>query len=219
MATNVEVVATNNVHYATTARRPLCSALAAVRAGRSLDEMDGWLPAGPFAHLRSPPRAAPPVRPLARRGGAHRRHRDATVPSTCGSRRRNLPDYPVPDGYTEMSWLRELVRTRRGGLLPAGAQPSRAGDAPDRARARGGRRARFPRLLPVAARHRASSAARTTSTARGGGAPRTARSVTRSVSPRPTRSRSACCSNASCHPSATARPTSTSTSSTSGARR
>ena len=49
----VDVVATNNVHYATPARRRLATALAAVRARRSLDEIDGWLPAGATAHLRS----------------------------------------------------------------------------------------------------------------------------------------------------------------------
>src|SRR3954470_8695210 len=49
----VDVVATNNVHYDTPARRPLATALAAVRARRSLDELDGWLPAGAGAHLRS----------------------------------------------------------------------------------------------------------------------------------------------------------------------
>ena len=46
-------VATGNVHYATPKRRPLATALAAVRARRSLDEMDGWLPAAATAHLRS----------------------------------------------------------------------------------------------------------------------------------------------------------------------
>ena len=50
----VDVVATNNVHYATPRQRPLATALAAVRARRSLDEIDGWLPAAPFAHLRAP---------------------------------------------------------------------------------------------------------------------------------------------------------------------
>src|SRR5262249_40751487 len=50
----VEVVATNNVHYATPTQRPLSDALAAIRARRSLDDMDGWLPAAPFAFLRSP---------------------------------------------------------------------------------------------------------------------------------------------------------------------
>src|SRR5213078_1632087 len=51
---SVDVMASNNVHYATPGRRPLATALAAVRARRSLDEIDGWLPAAPFAHLRSP---------------------------------------------------------------------------------------------------------------------------------------------------------------------
>ncbi|HVF15147.1 MAG TPA: PHP domain-containing protein, partial [Acidimicrobiales bacterium] len=49
----VDVVATNNVHYATAARRPLATALAAVRARRSLDDLDGWLPAAATACLRS----------------------------------------------------------------------------------------------------------------------------------------------------------------------
>ena len=49
----LSVVATNNVHYATPAQYPLASALASVRARRSLDEMDGWLPASDGAHLRS----------------------------------------------------------------------------------------------------------------------------------------------------------------------
>src|SRR5262245_51480556 len=46
-------VATGNVHYATPGRRRLATALAAVRARRSLDEIDGWLPAAGTAHLRS----------------------------------------------------------------------------------------------------------------------------------------------------------------------
>ncbi|HEY1972016.1 MAG TPA: error-prone DNA polymerase [Pseudonocardia sp.] len=46
-------VATNVVHYATPADYPLAAALASVRARRSLDDADGWLPAAPMAHLRS----------------------------------------------------------------------------------------------------------------------------------------------------------------------
>ena len=49
----VEVVATNNVHYAIPSRRRLATALAAVRACSSLADLDGWLPAGAGAHLRS----------------------------------------------------------------------------------------------------------------------------------------------------------------------
>ncbi|HEY3000650.1 MAG TPA: PHP domain-containing protein, partial [Acidimicrobiales bacterium] len=49
----LDLVATNNVHYATPSRRRLATALAAVRARRSLDELDGWLPPAATAHLRS----------------------------------------------------------------------------------------------------------------------------------------------------------------------
>ena len=49
----VQPVATNDVHHATPAERDLAAALAALRARRSLDEIDGWLPAAGQAHLRS----------------------------------------------------------------------------------------------------------------------------------------------------------------------
>ena len=105
----VEVVATNNVHYAVSAQRPLATALAAVRARRSLDEIDGWLPATPLAHLR---RAAEQHRRFARWPGAC--ERTVEIAQQCAFDLKlaapNLPDYPVPDGHTEMSWLRELVR-------------------------------------------------------------------------------------------------------------
>ena len=68
-----EIVATNNVHYHHPARRPLATALAAVRARRSLDDIDGWLPAAAAAHLRGGRRTSPAFRPLPRRGGAGRR--------------------------------------------------------------------------------------------------------------------------------------------------
>ena len=63
----VDVVATNNVHYAQPARRRLATALAAVRARRSLDDVDGWLPAAATAHLRS---GAEQARRFARYPGA-----------------------------------------------------------------------------------------------------------------------------------------------------
>ncbi|HEY5014799.1 MAG TPA: error-prone DNA polymerase [Acidimicrobiia bacterium] len=109
LAAGVEVVATNNVHYATTAQRPLATALAAVRARRSLDEIDGWLPASPHAQLRSP---GEQVRRFARWPGAA--SRTVEIARACAFDLRlaapNLPDAPVPDGHTEMTWLRELVR-------------------------------------------------------------------------------------------------------------
>ena len=109
--TGVEVIATNNVHYATPDRRKLATALAAIRSRRSLDELDGWLPATPFAHLRS---AAEQERRFARYPGAVERTVDISAASAFDLKVAvpNLPDYPVPDGHTDMSWLREL--TRRG---------------------------------------------------------------------------------------------------------
>src|SRR5581483_833521 len=44
---DVDLVCTNNVHYATPKDYRLYTALAAVRARRSLDEIDGWLPPAP----------------------------------------------------------------------------------------------------------------------------------------------------------------------------
>src|SRR5439155_7829805 len=47
------VVATGNVHFAAPAQAWLGQALAAIRARRSLADMDGWLPAAGTAYLRS----------------------------------------------------------------------------------------------------------------------------------------------------------------------
>jgi error-prone DNA polymerase len=109
MRVGVGVVATNNVHYATPARRPLAQALAAVRARRSLDEIDGWLPAAPFAHLRS---AAEQLRRFARWPGAV--ERTVEIARECAFDLKlaapQLPDASVPAGFDEMSWLAELVR-------------------------------------------------------------------------------------------------------------
>ncbi|MDP8937542.1 MAG: PHP domain-containing protein, partial [Actinomycetota bacterium] len=103
----VDVVATNNVHYATPARWPLATALAAVRARRSLDEIDGWLPASGAACLRS---GAEQARRFARYPGVV--ERAAEMARACAFDLRlvapDLPDCPVPEGHTEMTWLREL---------------------------------------------------------------------------------------------------------------
>src|SRR5262249_32972254 len=108
---------TNNVHYHHPARRPLATALAAVRARRSLDDIDGWLPAAAAAHLR---------------GGSEQARRFARSPGVVEraaelGRARDLhpalvgphpPPWPIPPGHTEMSWLRhqttEGARRRYG---------------------------------------------------------------------------------------------------------
>ncbi|MEJ3404101.1 error-prone DNA polymerase [Rathayibacter sp. YIM 133350] len=102
------VVATGAVHYATPDEHRLASALAAVRARRSLDEMDGWLPGSAGAHLRS---GAEMERLFARFPGAVAntvRFADELA-FTLRSARPRLPKQKVPAGHTPMSWLRELV--------------------------------------------------------------------------------------------------------------
>ncbi|MEO3746950.1 error-prone DNA polymerase [Plantactinospora sp. B5E13] len=101
-------VATNNVHYATPARRRLATALAAVRARRSLDEIDGWLPAAGTAHLRS---GAEMAARFAAYPGAVARAAEfgAELAFDLNLVAPRLPDYPVPPGHTEMSWLRKLT--------------------------------------------------------------------------------------------------------------
>ncbi|SNS46320.1 error-prone DNA polymerase, DnaE-like [Actinomadura meyerae] len=105
----VDVVASNNVHFAAPgADARLAQALAAVRARRSLDDMAGWLPAAGTAHLRS---GAEMARRLARFPGV--RERTVALARECRFgfevMAPRLPDWPVPDGHTEASWLRHLV--------------------------------------------------------------------------------------------------------------
>ena len=101
------VVATNAVHYARPEQARLAEAIAAVRANRSLDELDGWLPSHDGAHLRS---GAEMLERFRRRPDAVARTvevaRELAFPL-----RRNKPALPrwEPDGHTPMSWLRELV--------------------------------------------------------------------------------------------------------------
>jgi error-prone DNA polymerase len=107
-AAGLPTVATNNVHYATPARRRLATALAAIRARRSLDELDGWLPAAGTAHLRS---GAEMAARFAAYPGAVARAAEfgAALAFDLNLVAPRLPDYPVPPGHTEMSWLRKLT--------------------------------------------------------------------------------------------------------------
>jgi error-prone DNA polymerase len=102
------VIATGNVHYATPDRRHLATAIAAVRAQRSLDELDGWLPASGAAHLRSgrEMRAR-----FARYPGAVERTVELADELAFPLRRAKpaLPKQQVPEGHTPMSYLRKLV--------------------------------------------------------------------------------------------------------------
>ncbi|WP_454855432.1 error-prone DNA polymerase [Promicromonospora soli] len=102
------LVATTAAHYARPRDADLAGALAAVRARSSLDDLDGWLPGAPTAHLRSGAEMA----------RLHRRHPQA-VPTAAALGVEcafdltliapNLPPYDVPPGHHEASWLRELA--------------------------------------------------------------------------------------------------------------
>ena len=104
----VDVVATTNAHYATPAGRKLATAMAAVRARRSMDELDGWLPACAGAHLRSGDEQA---RRFARWPGAV--ERAAELGRACAFDLQlvapQLPPFPCPDGLSEMAYLRRLT--------------------------------------------------------------------------------------------------------------
>jgi error-prone DNA polymerase len=117
---NLAVVATVNGHYATPAQRPLASALAAVRARRSLEDLDPWLPACAGAHLRS---GAEQARRFARYPGAVETAAELGRAMAFDLRlvAPNLPPYPCPDGLSEMAFLRRIAfegAERRYGRRP-----------------------------------------------------------------------------------------------------
>ncbi len=103
------VVATTGAHYDAPAQRELATAVAAVRARSSLDEIDGWLPAWADQHLRS---------------GAEMQSRFARWPGAVENTVQlskelvfeldliapKLPPFPLKDGHkTEMEYLRYLA--------------------------------------------------------------------------------------------------------------
>src|SRR6478752_4746016 len=105
---DVACVATNNVHYATPAQRRLATATAAVRARRSLDELDPWLPAATTAHLRS---GAEQERRFKRFPGVVERAAEIgrAAAFDLSLVAPNLPPFPCPGGLGEMEYLRRLV--------------------------------------------------------------------------------------------------------------
>jgi len=128
LASNAQVplVATGNVHYASPKHFHLATAMAALNRRLSLDQADGYLPAAPTAHLRTPEDMA----------YRHRRHpeavRQAAVFGTeCAFDLRliapRLPPAQVPEGHSPASWLAELtwrgVERRYG---PPGADNTKA---------------------------------------------------------------------------------------------
>ncbi len=105
---HLPTVATTAAHYAEPSKRSLAAAMAAVRARSTLEEIDGWLPSWAGQHLRSGDEMAarftrwPGAVELAGRLGT-----ELAFPLRLIA--PELPPYPVPDGHTEMSYLRELT--------------------------------------------------------------------------------------------------------------
>ena len=134
---DVACVASNNVHYASPAQRKLATAVAAVRARRSLDELDPWLPAAAGAHLRS---GAEQARRFARYPGV------VELTAEIGRAAAfdlslvapSLPPFPCPPGpdgrpVGEMEHLRALVEA--GARRRYGERPGAYEDLSVRARA------------------------------------------------------------------------------------
>src|SRR5918998_3460119 len=107
-AHELDTVATTAAHYASPSRHRLATAMAAIRARRSLDEMDGWLPVAATAHLRSGKEMADR---FARWAGTV--ERAAALGRECAFDLHlvapDLPLFDVPTSHTEVSWLRELT--------------------------------------------------------------------------------------------------------------
>ncbi|WP_066905398.1 error-prone DNA polymerase [Millisia brevis] len=105
---HLDVVATTAAHMAGPDRRELAMAMAAVRSGGSLDDVEGWLPAAGGAYLRS---------------GAEMSRLFVDYPDAVAGAARlgaqcafdlhliapDLPPFDVPAGYDENGWLRDLA--------------------------------------------------------------------------------------------------------------
>jgi error-prone DNA polymerase len=102
-------VATNAVHYASPERYPLSTALAAVRARRRLDEMDGWLPGAAAAYLRSGVEMAARFDPRHPGAVARAAELGRELAFELSLVAPALPPFAVPGGGTEAEWLRELA--------------------------------------------------------------------------------------------------------------
>jgi len=130
---DLECVATNNVAYAMPAQHRLATALTAVRHRCGLNEVDHLLPPAATAYLRS---GEEQERRFARYPGVVQRTaqlaRDIAFDLSLVA--PQLPPFPCPDGFTEMSYLRHLVQA--GAVYRYGEKPeNKSEDLSLRARA------------------------------------------------------------------------------------
>lgn len=103
----LSVVATTGAHFAAPERGRLAMAMAAIRARNSMDAAAGYLAPLGGAHLRS-------GEEMARLFGTEITTAAAELGEQCAFGLAliapQLPPFVVPDGHTESSWLRKLVR-------------------------------------------------------------------------------------------------------------
>jgi error-prone DNA polymerase len=104
----LDLVATGNVHHATPRRHRLATAMAAVRARRSLADLDGWLDLSASGHLRS---GAETAAALPAYGAAVARSVTLADELAFDLRKASpsLPKRQIPEGHTASSWLREIA--------------------------------------------------------------------------------------------------------------
>ncbi len=105
---NVECVATNNVLYAVPQQHRVASAIAAVRHRCGLDDIDHQLPPAATAYIRN---GAEMHKRFARYPGVVERAAwlGQQLAFDLSLVAPQLPPFPCPDGFTEMSYLRHLV--------------------------------------------------------------------------------------------------------------
>ncbi len=105
---DVALVATGNVHYARPDDFARANVLAAIRARRDLEQMQGWLSASPLAHVRGD---AEQRRRFARWPGVVDRAGELGAELSFDLRlvAPNLPAFATPDGMDEQAYLTVLV--------------------------------------------------------------------------------------------------------------
>ena len=217
----VDVVATNNVHYATPAWFRLATTLAAVRARRAVGRDRGVAAARAGGVSALGRRAGAALRPLARRHRAGRRARARPARSTSAWSRRGCRTSPSPTAWTSRATCASSSHEGRDGALRAAASAERVPGAWEQIdhELDGDRRARASRATSSSCGTSPSSAgARHLLPGPGLGGQLGGLLRARGHQCRRGR-RSACSSSGSCRRRATARLTSTWTSSRRGAKR
>ena len=219
-AIGAPLVATNDVHYHAPERRPLADVLTCIREKCTIAEAGLRLAANAERHLKPPAEmarlfagfpGASPARSRSPRPAASRSTSSLRISRRAGAARQDRPA-----ASAKISPGR--ARGRYRDAIPTACRTTSKSRLDNELRLIA--QARLRALLPDRPRHRRLRARRTrTSSARAAARRPTAPSATASASPRSIPTRAISCSPASSPRTAASRPTSTSTSSTSGARR